>query len=109
MIVLFALLYLWAFWLVFVLVMGLYRAHLEGRLTPLTYVLAAPAVGIGMVMDVAANMILGTIVFLEEPHEWLVTTRLIRLKLHTDWRGKLARFICASMLDVFDPTGKHCE
>lgn len=41
-------LYLWLFWCAYVLVMGLYRAHLAGRMSRVTYVLAAPALLVGL-------------------------------------------------------------
>jgi hypothetical protein len=101
--------YLWLFWYAFVLVMGLYRAHLDKRLTPVTYVLASPAVLVGVVMDVFANIFIATFVFWEIPTEWLVTQRLIRLKRYNDWRGVVARYVCSDLLDPLDPTGSHCE
>lgn len=103
-----AILFLWLFWGAYVLVMGIYRAHLANRLTWVTYCLGGLYVVIGIVMDVAANLLIASIVFWERPHEWLVTTRLIRLKKSNEWRGKLARWVCANLLDVFDPVGTHC-
>ena len=101
--------YLWAFWYAFVLVMGLYRAHLNKRLTYVTYVLAAPAVLVGAMMDVLANMLIASVVFWQWPGEWLVTQRLIKIKRYNDWRGAVARWVCADLLDPIDPTGSHCE
>jgi hypothetical protein len=103
------LLYLWIFWYMYILVMGLYRAHLSKRLTYYTYFLAGPAVLIGLVMDVVANICI-SIPFWEGPKEWLVTTRLSRYSaVNTDWRSDVAKFICANFLDFLDPTGKHCK
>ena len=48
--------FLWAFWCAYVLVMGIYRAHLSQRLVGLNKVLALPVVGFGYLMDVAANL-----------------------------------------------------
>ena len=101
--------YLWFFWYAFVLVMGLYRAHLDKRLTYLTYALAAPAVLVGALMDVFANMLIATLIFWEKPSEWLVTQRLTRLKRYNDWRGSVARYVCNNLLDPIDPTGGHCK
>lgn len=93
----------------YVMVMGVYRAHLDGRLTPVTKVLAAPWVVLGFALDAAVNIIIATVVFLELPREFLVTTRLQRHILHSHgWRGHLATWICDHLLDVFDPTGNHC-
>jgi hypothetical protein len=101
--------YLWLFWGMYVLVMGIYRAHLQERLTKTTLVLSIPFILIGYVMDVLANIFIGSVVFVELPREWLVTTRL---KRHRDkskgWRAHLSTFICEHILDVFDPKGSHC-
>lgn len=101
--------YLWLFWGVYVLVMGIYRAHMQDRLTKITLVLSIPFILLGYIMDVLANIFIATIIFLELPREWLVTARLIR---HRDkskgWRSKLSAFICEHILDVFDPKGSHC-
>lgn len=102
-------LYLWLFWGVYVLVMGLYRAHLQGRLTKLTLVLGLPFIAIGYLMDILANIFIATIVFMELPKEWLVTSRLIRHQHEGyGWRALLSFYICEHLLDVFDPKGNHC-
>jgi hypothetical protein len=102
-------LFLWVFWYAYILVMGLYRAHLAKRLTPFTYALALPALLVGYAMDVLANLTIASVVFLEPPREWLVTSRLQRYIAHgTGWRAAKARWICDNLLDVFDPSGEHC-
>jgi hypothetical protein len=101
--------YLYAFWCVYVLVMGIYRAHLSHRLVGLNKVLAMPVVALGYLMDVIANVVVAPVVFLDRPREWLVTTRLLRYKrTDTGWRCRLATIICDSILDPFDPTDDHC-
>ncbi len=100
--------FLWLFWAVYVLVMGIYRAHLAGRLRGLARVLGLPLVVFGYLMDVFANLTVATLVFLEPPREALVTTRLIRLQRTWGWRGRLANWVCNNLLDPFDPTGNHC-
>lgn len=103
--------FLWAFWGCYVLVMGLYRAKLDGRLTPLTYAMSLPFLLIGLVMDVLANLTLASVVFLEPPREWLVTDRLQRhiATRRFTWRYKLAAWVCTHLLDFVDPTGAHCD
>lgn len=104
-------LYLWAFWLAYVLVMGLYRAHLAGRLSWFTYVLAMPALLIGYVMDVLAQYTIATVFFLDLPErgEHLVTDRMKRyIAFDRGWRQKKANWICTHLLDIFDPSGDHC-
>ena len=39
---LYVLAFLWAFWAMYVLVMGIYRAHLAKRMTPVTLALSLP-------------------------------------------------------------------
>jgi len=101
--------YFWIFWGAYVLVMGIYRAFLNKKLTIFTMLLSAPFVAIGAVLDVFSNIFVATILFLEIPKELLVTTRLSRHNKHSsNWRKHLADYICTNLLDVFDPTEDHC-
>lgn len=101
--------YLWLFWGMYVLVMGLYRAHLDKRLNWFTYTLSAPFLVIGYAMDCFANIFIASFVFAEPPKELLVTTRLQRyMGYSVGWRKQLAEYVCEHLLDVFDPTGDHC-
>lgn len=107
-------LYVLACWHMYVLVMGLYRAYLAGRLprsSPLFW-LSLPAVAVGYAMDVVLQL-LATVVFLDLPRyddkEWLLTSRLNRyMDGHDHWRKRVADWICTHMLDPFDPSGDHC-
>ncbi len=99
----------WALWALYVLVMGVYRAKLSGRLGPAATILAAPWVLLGFALDVLVNLTAASLLFAEPPREWKVTQRLQRHQLAGDgWRADLARWICDHLLDVFDPTGNHC-
>lgn len=103
--------YLWVFWGLYVLVMGLYRAHLANRLTRFTYILSAPFLLVGYMVDVLTQFTVATAFFLDPPRngEWLVTDRLKRYVAEGQgWRYDKARFVCDHLLDVFDPTGNHC-
>ena len=107
--ILHAALFLWAFYALYVLVMGVYRAKLAGRLEGAPLVLLSPFVVIGAVMDVVCNLTIATVVFVEPPREWLVTKRLQRHHASNDgWRTVLAAYVCDRLLDPFDPTGNHC-
>lgn len=102
-------LFLTAFWGLYVLVMGLYRAHLEGRLKGINLLLAWPYLLLGAAVDLLANLTLASILFLELPRELLVTGRLQRhMRGKPGWRRTLSQYICDHMLDVFDPRGNHC-
>ena len=101
--------FVWIFWGLYVLVMGLYRAKLAGRLNHYVYALALPYLALGVLVDVVANVTLFSVVFLELPHELLVTKRLVRhMRAGAGWRYRVARAICTKLLDVFDPSGAHC-
>lgn len=103
--------YLWVFWGLFVLVMGIYRAHLDHRLTTFQTWLGLPWVIIGYTVDVFSNIFIASILFLELPKELLVTSRLSRY-INTDGasrRKSIAGYICENILDSFDPTGVHCR
>ena len=104
-------LYLVAFFYLYVLVMGIYRAQLQGKLKGLPFVLCIPAVIVGVLFDVFANLFIATFVFWQLPRELLVTTRLTKIKAdpYAHWRRKyIAQYICDNLLDVFDPNGDHC-
>lgn len=124
--------FLWGFWALYVLVMGLYRASLDKRLTPATKFLGLPWVAIGFLVDVFAQLTVAALIFWEWPRlrfemrafarwnvtvrlpviagEWLVTDRLQRhvLMPTSAWRTRLAIYVCDHILDPVDPTGNHC-
>lgn len=107
----YGLLYLIAFWNIYILVMGVYRAHLSGKLMGVPKYLSLPTVIIGYVMDILSNMTIACVIFLDFPEELLVTDRLKRYKAslpETAWRRVIAEWICESLLDPFDPSGDHC-
>lgn len=100
---------LWLFYVFYVFTMGVYRVQLAGKLTGLSKVLLMPFVVVAVLMDVACQMTVATVVFLELPKELLVTARLQRYIVGDDgWRKKVAVYICNNLLDPFDPNGKHC-
>lgn len=64
---------------------------------------------VGLILDVSVNWIIGTIVFVEIPREFLFTERLQRHKKRpvSSWRHKLANWLCNNLLNPFDPG--HCD
>lgn len=70
--------YLYGFWLLYVLIMGFYRAYLSKRLTKPALVLASPALIVGYLVDLFANWTIATVWFMEFPRRplELVTDRL---------------------------------
>jgi hypothetical protein len=108
-----ALAYIYVCWLVYILIMGLYRAHLAGRLprNSVLFWVALPVVAVGYVMDVVLQYVVGTVMFADLPRggEHLFTDRLNRyMRGHDHWRRRWAEWICDHMLDPFDPKGDHC-
>lgn len=106
------LLYLLVFWYLYVLVMGFYRASLDGRLTGMVKWLAAPAVVTGVAVDLLANLTIATVMFAELPAKplELVTGRLTRyIDGAPGWRRTRAMWVCHTLLDLFDPRGVHCK
>lgn len=100
---------LWLFYVFYVFTMGVYRVQLAGKLTGLSKVLLMPFVVVAVLMDVACQMTVATVVFLELPKELLVTARLQRyLRGEDGWRKTIALYVCNNLLDPFDPNGKHC-
>lgn len=109
---LFILLYLYCFYMLYILIMGIYRAHLLNKLNRLQIVLCFPAVVLGWLVDVVCNLVIAPFIFLEVPQELLVTKRLERHIASNDtdeWRYQLSDYICSNLLDVFDPNGSHCK
>lgn len=96
-------------WAWYLSVMHLKTAHDAGVLTPAAKALGYPWLAIGLAVDVAFNALYGSLMFLEPPRELLFTSRVSRLSARSDWRGRLARWICAELLDPFDPAGRHCR
>ncbi len=107
-----ALAYLYAFWLLYVLVMGFYRAYLDKRLTPVALVLASPALVLGYAVDLSVNWTLATLLFWQWPQRplELVTDRLTRyISTSSGWRTAPALWVCQTLLDYFDPHDRHCS
>lgn len=104
---------LWAFWYLYLIVMGLYRAHLQGRLSKPALVLGAPALALGFLLDWVVNWTVASVLFFEPPPRLfdLVTDRLARyLKSDGGFRKRWAEIICTRLLDVFDPSpAGHCR
>ena len=109
MIALYIYLSLLGFYALYLAVMALFRAHKAGTMPLASKVLGYQILIIGLVVDVIMNLTLFSIIFLEIPREWLVTTRLKRHIKKSGYRGWLARFLCHDVLSPFDPSGDHCD
>ena len=100
-------------WLLFVAVMGFRAAKLAGRLPVAVYVLALPALVVGVLLD-AALQIVSTPIWLDLPRHLLLTERLDRYLSVTSptglnkYRQAVAKWVCTNMLDIFE-SGGHCH
>lgn len=103
--------FLSGFWVLYVFVMGLYRAKLEGSLTKTALVIGFPWIVLAIAVDWVANQ-LASLLFWDLPRSRseLVTGRFQRyLREDTGWRSKTASWVCSHLLDYLDPRGHHCK
>lgn len=98
---------LYALWVFYLAVMNLMRARIAGRLRKPALVLGYPLLVVGVLLDVAANVLVMSVLLLEPPRELLVTKRLRRHATGTGWRRDVAMWFAVNLLDVFDPSGRH--
>lgn len=95
-------------WVLYIAIMGLSRVRHD--LHPVAkvnaYLLILP---VGYVVDFILNMGFCAFVFHRIPADWLLTGTLKRV-INTDnsWRADVAGWICAHLLNQFDPKGRHC-
>lgn len=99
------------FWLTFVFfcsVMKLRTVRDSGYLKDapiIVKVFAYLTLAIGLALDALLNMLL-SVVFIELPHEWLTTYRVIRLKqFGNDWQRACARWMCKQLESINE---HHC-
>lgn len=100
---------IYTLWLFYLAVMNLKRANDANKLTNTAYYLGLPILIVGYTLDVLANMLPVSVLFLEFPRELVVTARLSRHIQGDGWRSRLARWFCRNLLDQFDPSGCHCK
>lgn len=81
----------------------MHAKSLGKRITLYWRLVLVPLAIIGVVADVAFNMIFGTVVYLELPREWLFTARCRRhFRGKRGWRKTISEFF-AKQLNQFDP------
>jgi hypothetical protein len=99
----------YALWLFYLAVMHLARAREAGTLSRPALYLGYPLFLIGYALDVFVQMVLATVLFLDLPREWTLTGRLKRYIAGPEgWRETVAIWMCAHLLNAFDPDGRHC-
>ena len=95
-------------WAAYLSVMNLMEN--QKKLTLAAKCFAYPLALLGVLMDVMLNLTVGTVLFLELPHEFMFTARLQRqIETGKIWRAKIAHWLCANLLDPFDSRGYHCQ
>lgn len=102
-----ALIWTWLLWVFFLAVMHLRERRDAGQLSRVSYACGVPVLIVGYALDFAVNVTVCTVLLAELPHETTVTARLKRHKDDAGWRGRVARWVAAHLLDAFDPDGKH--
>ena len=99
-----------ATWIFYLAVMALLPHRHTMR--PVAKAHAYLLLAVGLVLDVALNVLVGSLIFLEPAHpkRLLLTARLSYHNTRDHgWRTRLARWICVHLLDQFDPRGRHCR
>lgn len=97
-------------WVLYLAVMNLLRVQQEGKLSKLQYGLAMPLLAVALFVDVAFNLVFGTIGFLQLPHYKRLTlsARMDDLiRNGSGWRKRNALWFVKHLLQPFDTTGQH--
>lgn len=104
---LYALLASYGLFVFYLAVMNLKRVRDLNQLTLFSKIFGYPTLFIGLVLDFIVNSTVCTLLFLEIPQEFTVTSRLKRHKNEsTGWRQAIAKWF-EPTLDPFDPSGDH--
>ncbi|MRR49373.1 MAG: hypothetical protein EG825_00420 [Rhodocyclaceae bacterium] len=93
-------------WLLFIVTMAGKAAW--PRLSLPVRLLIAPAALLAVLMDVAFNVLIATVVLADLPREAMFTKRLERYRATGGWRSRVATCICRHLLDPFQ-VGGHCH
>lgn len=103
----FAFFSLYVLWFFFLAVIALKKSRDDGRLTPWARRFGVPILIIGECIDFLVNSLILTVLLVELPQEWLVTSRVKRHLSDDNWRGSIARWFDDQLLDPIDPG--HCK
>lgn len=109
----YALAAIYGLWFFYLAIMNLKRAKDAGRMTPFAKVFAYGIAVPGFILDIAVNVTIGTLLFLEPPHYKRLTLSA-RMSHHyeagsTAWRSRLAHWFARNLLDPYDPSGQHID
>lgn len=94
-------------WTMYLAIMQL--AEHKDNLHPFAKVNAYILLAIGYPLDALFNVVGSLVLFWRLPKSWLFTGTLkYWIASDDDKRAALAGWICSSLLNQFDPKGKHC-
>lgn len=100
----------YALWLYYLAVMSLKRAQDAGTMSPWARRFGYTILAIGYGLDFAVNVFVLSFLLLEPPRELLVTARLSRhILANSGYRKRFSTWVCANLLDPYDPSGCHCK
>lgn len=96
-------------WIAYLAIMNLKKARDENTLTKFTYYFSFPLLFMGYLLDIIINFLVGTVVFVDLPREFTLSSRLSRYvdDQPKSWRADVAKVLAKNLLDPFDPDGKH--
>ena len=98
----------YALWRDYLAVMNLKRTRDNGGLHLTAKCLGFVILALGYLQDFFVNVLHMSVLFLEVPKELTVTARLTRhIEQGSGWRQSLALWLTSTLLDAFDPAGKH--
>lgn len=93
-------------WIYYVAIIRLYRE--KDKLSTVAYGMTILGALVGVPLDISLNLIC-SVMMLDVPKEVTLSQKLSRLNDTGGWRGDVSRWICAELLDPFDPRGFHCK
>lgn len=94
-------------WVFYLATMNLKRVRDSGGLSKWALRFGYPVLFCGLLLDIAVNWFVVSLILLEFPQESTVTARLKRHNNEsTGWRLAVVRFF-EPLLDPFDPSGNH--
>jgi hypothetical protein len=99
-------------WMLFATLMAMRDREELGRLPKILYILGKYVIlPVGAIVDILYNWTFACVLFLDLPHELMLTARLERylhdLKYWGTWRSRLALWFCKYMIEPHDPG--HCH
>ena len=109
--VLIFLLSLWWLWILYIAMMNVKRALMQGDIPWQAKMLVVPTKWIFDVVEFFCNVVVCTVIFVDWPKEITVSDRLRRYHRNPTcptWRMIIVNFI-KPMIDPFDPTGTHIK